>query len=75
MMLLRQATPLVPYLGPAWFRRWVIEKMPSEAIKRIIRITDALHTGSVKIFEEKKAAALKNEKTEGQDIISILRVF
>ncbi|KAH9886464.1 cytochrome P450 [Cubamyces lactineus] len=72
LMLLRQATPLVPYLGPAWFRRWVIEKIPLQAVQRIIQITDVLHTGSVKIFEEKKAAASRNEKTEGQDIISIL---
>ncbi|KAI0326160.1 cytochrome P450 [Cubamyces sp. BRFM 1775] len=72
MMLLRQATPLVPYLGPAWFRRWVIEKMPMKSVQRMIWITDTLHTGSVKIFEQKKAAALKDEETEGQDIISIL---
>ncbi|CDO70511.1 hypothetical protein BN946_scf184569.g54 [Trametes cinnabarina] len=71
MMLLRQMTAIAPYMGPLWLRRWLIERLPLPVLQRLIQIVDALHFGSLKLLREKKIA-LRNEKNDGQDIISIL---
>lgn len=71
--------PHATKLGPAAFRRWVVERTPLDYVQQMRRITDTMHDRSVKIFNEKKALlekgddALKHQIGEGRDIMSILR--
>ncbi len=71
-MLLRQLTPFVGSLGPASFRRWVVERLSFRTLRSMIHISDTLHSRSSKIFQAKKAA-MGNEEGDTKDIISILR--
>ncbi|KAI0717428.1 cytochrome P450 [Cerioporus squamosus] len=74
----RLLLPYVADLGPAAFRRRVVEVIPSGSIQRLKDISDIMHERSVHIFNEKKAAlekgddALKHQVGEGRDIMSIL---
>ncbi|KAI0670045.1 cytochrome P450 [Trametes maxima] len=45
-----------PYLGPAWFRRKLLDLVPHKDIQRLKNISDIMHKRSVEIFEEKKRA-------------------
>ncbi|KAF8150006.1 cytochrome P450 [Crassisporium funariophilum] len=70
--------PLVPKLGPAKFRRALIDILPVKNLKAIRDIVDVLHKTSVEIYESKKKALEKGEEAvsaqigQGKDIISIL---
>ncbi|RPD79153.1 cytochrome P450 [Lentinus tigrinus ALCF2SS1-7] len=74
----RVLLPYVANLGPAAFRRRVVEMTPSKTIQRLKDISDIMHERSVLIYNEKKAAlekgddALKHQIGEGRDIMSIL---
>lgn len=72
MMLLRQLTPFVGSLGPASFRRWVVERLSFRTLRSMIHISDTLHLRSSEIFQARKAA-MGNEEGDTKDIISILR--
>lgn len=74
--------PLLPILlkiGPAWFRRKLVDFVPFAPARRMAQISDVMHARSTRIYEEKKAAleagdeALKEQVSEGKDIISVLR--
>ena len=73
-MLVRYAK----WFGPPAFRRRILEKVPSRNVQRLMEIADVLHSRSVLIFNEKKAAlqqgdeALKHQIGEGHDIMSVL---
>lgn len=71
MMLLRQATPFVGGLGPAWLRRWIVERLPFRSLQSMLHISDTLHTRSMEIFKAKKVAA-DTDNSGTKDIISIL---
>lgn len=73
ILLLRQLGPFLERLGPAWFHRWVMEKMPVRNVRRAVQITDALYERSLEIFRTKKAAVEAGEDTDAKDIMSILR--
>ncbi|RPD65435.1 cytochrome P450 [Lentinus tigrinus ALCF2SS1-7] len=74
----RMILPYVAEVGPAWFRRAVVEAIPNKSIQRLKDISDIMHQRSVLIYNEKKAAlekgddALKHQIGEGRDIMSIL---
>ncbi|CCM00987.1 uncharacterized protein FIBRA_03035 [Fibroporia radiculosa] len=72
---------MVPYLmkvGPAAFRRLIINLIPDGDVQRVKCIVDTMDFQSRDIFEKKKAALLQGEEAvlqqvgEGKDIISIL---
>ena len=74
-MLVRYAK----WFGPPAFRRRILEKVPSRNVQRLMEIADVLHSRSVLIFNEKKAALQRGDDStkaqigEGQDIMSVLR--
>ncbi|KAI0764612.1 cytochrome P450 [Trametes elegans] len=72
LMLLRQAVPYVAHIGPAWFRRWVLERLPIKCVQRTLYVTDTIYAGSLKIFTEKKAALLAGKHADAKDIMTIL---
>lgn len=70
--------PRVSRIGPAFFRRWVINAFPWESLHDVRDIIDILSSTSIDIFESKKEAlakgdkALENQIGQGKDIMSIL---
>lgn len=73
MMVVRQTSPIITKLGPAWFRRWIVDCIPIARTQKLKRVVDILHQTSVKIIEEKKTALRKGEYAAGKDIMSVLR--
>ncbi|KAI0676559.1 cytochrome P450 [Trametes maxima] len=72
MMLMRQASPFLTKLGPAWLRRWIVDHIPITRTQRLKRVVDTLHETSVRIIDEKKTAISKGEYAAGKDIMSVL---
>ena len=66
-------------LGPAWFRRFLLDLIPLKPIRRIKDICDTMHRRSKEIYDEKKAAIEEGDQDgvhavgEGRDMLSILR--
>lgn len=73
MVAMRQASPLLTKLGPTWFRRWLVERIPFKQVQDLKHVVDVLYDTSARIIEDKKAALEKGEIAVGKDIISILR--
>ena len=76
---MRVIIPYLEYLGPAWFRRWLLDMTPNKALQHLKSIADVMNRHSLAIFQEKKALiesgddALLNQVGEGRDIMSVLR--
>ncbi|KAI0368654.1 cytochrome P450 [Pilatotrama ljubarskyi] len=70
--------PFVNYLGPAWFRRMLLDLVPHKGVQRLKRIVDVMHRRSLEIYHERKAAALRGDdptsshSANGQDVMSVL---
>lgn len=73
VLLLRQVSPYVEHLGPAWLRRWIMGNLPVPNIWRLVQITDTLYQHSLKIFRAKRAAIEADDDTDAKDIMIILR--
>ncbi|KAI0822979.1 cytochrome P450 [Trametes gibbosa] len=72
MILLRQAIPFLKYLGPNWFRCWIIQRLPIRSVQRLLHITETLHMRSLEIFQAKKAVLAAGENDDAKDIMSVL---
>jgi hypothetical protein len=65
-------------LGPPKFRRFLVNLLPFETVRRLRDIVDIIHTTSVMIFEAKKHALKEGDEAvvkhigRGKDIISVL---
>ncbi|KAF8607894.1 cytochrome P450 [Ceratobasidium sp. AG-I] len=68
LVILRPIMPTLYKIGPAWFRRAVITRVPSKAIKQLVSIVDVQHEQALQIFEQKKAALAYNHSAEGSGI-------
>ena len=74
------AAPFVN-LGPAWFRRAIVDMIPVKQVQRLKNVVDVMHKRSVEIVTEKKAALQRGDEVltqqvgEGKDVMSILRTF
>ncbi|KAI0657157.1 cytochrome P450 [Cubamyces menziesii] len=77
-LIIRQLLPVLVKIGPASFRRKVVEMIPYGPGQRMKQISDAMYERSVRIINEKRAAlergdeALKHQIGEGKDIMSVL---
>nr|BED42986.1 cytochrome P450 monooxygenase [Trametes versicolor] len=72
VLLLRQVSPYLGHLGPAWMRRWIMENLPVPNIRRLVQITDTLYERSLEIFRAKRVAIEAGDDTDANDIMSIL---
>lgn len=81
MTSLAPVIALLPYIGnigPAWFRRKVVDWTPSKTVHKLRDIVDVMHATSVGIYQTKKAAleagedALMSQVANGKDIMTIL---
>ena len=75
----RMAAPFLAKLGPAWFRRMLLDLVPNQRVQRLKDISDVMCANTRRIFFGKKAAfeagdeAVKEQVASGKDIMSILR--
>jgi len=75
---LRLAAPFLINLGPAQFRRWIIDRIPHAGVQRLKNIVDIIQTQSELVYRSKKDARLADnmpdvqQAGEGKDIMSIL---
>ena len=72
MVAMRQASPILTSLGPAWLRRWIVDLLPIPQVQELKHVVDILHDTSIRIIDEKKAALQRGDASKGKDIISIL---
>ena len=74
----RMAAPFLAKLGPAWFRRMLLDLVPNQRVQRLKDISDVMCANTRRIFFGKKAAfeagdeAVKEQVASGKDIMSIL---
>ena len=74
----RGFVPYVEYLGPAWFRRFLLQLVPNKKVQRVKTLVDQVHNRSKEIFCAKKAAVERGDTElihtigEGKDVMSIL---
>ncbi|EED77106.1 predicted protein, partial [Postia placenta Mad-698-R] len=75
---LRQLTPLFIKCGSARFRRAVVERIPSSAVKNLLSIIDVMDEASRNIFLSRKRAIMgetsdsPGQVGEGKDLMSFL---
>ncbi|KAM5541911.1 hypothetical protein V8D89_004221 [Ganoderma adspersum] len=75
---MRLVLPLIDYLGPAWFRRWLVNLLPQKSAQKMKHIVDTMYERSKEIYEGKKALiesgddAMLHQVGEGRDVMSIL---
>ncbi|KAM5531524.1 hypothetical protein V8D89_010179 [Ganoderma adspersum] len=72
MVAMRQASPILTSIGPAWFRRSIVDLLPIPQVQQLKHVVDVLHGTSIQIIGEKKAALANGEVSKDKDIISIL---
>ncbi|PCH43494.1 cytochrome P450 [Wolfiporia cocos MD-104 SS10] len=76
--ILRPLLPYITALGPAWFRRKLVEMIPIPTVQRLKDVTDVLERKSIEIYQSKLHAlaqgddAMLQQIGEGKDIISVL---
>ncbi|KAI0333104.1 cytochrome P450 [Cubamyces sp. BRFM 1775] len=75
---IQQLLPWLVRVGPPSFRRKIVEVIPLKIVQRLRQIIDTIHSRSIEIINEKKAAlergdeALKEQVGEGKDLMSVL---
>lgn len=73
--------PYIGHIGPAWFRRKVVDWTPINAVHRLRDISDVMQATSEGIYHKKKAAleegedALTGLVANGKDIMTTLCTF
>ena len=76
---MRYLLPYVAKLGPAKFRRYMIDLIPLSTPKQIRALSDTFESASKEILAQKREALLGGGKAvealagKGKDIMSILR--
>ena len=78
---LRGFLPYIVRLGPAWFRRILLDLAPYEKLQRVKRNCDIVNQGCLSLFNAKKEALRRGDETllqlvgEGKDVMSVLREY
>lgn len=72
--------PTLYKIGPAWFRRAIIERVPSKAVKQLLSVVDVQHQQAVQIFEQEKTAlrsnsGKKDSSADEKNIITLMRKY
>ncbi|CCL98712.1 uncharacterized protein FIBRA_00716 [Fibroporia radiculosa] len=78
VFILRPLLPYVSRLGPAWFRRRMVEIIPYQPVRKLKSLVDKMADRSTKIYQEKRAAlrdgdgGTSTQSGEATDIMTIL---
>ncbi|CAE6538021.1 unnamed protein product [Rhizoctonia solani] len=68
LAILRPIMPTLYKIGPAWFRRAIITRVPSKAIKRLLSVVDVQYEQALQIFGQRKTALM--DRKHGHNITS-----
>ncbi|KAM5540052.1 hypothetical protein V8D89_006192 [Ganoderma adspersum] len=74
----QEITPYLSYLGPAWFRRFLLNLVPLPKVQRLKTITDVMSKRLEQIYYAKKTALESGDEGmvhalgEGKDVMSVL---
>ncbi|EAU83493.2 cytochrome P450 [Coprinopsis cinerea okayama7 len=63
--------PRVGHIGPPQFRRWVVERVPSKSIRKVVNMSDVMHRTSSEIYQRKKRALDEGDELD-KSVIGIL---
>ncbi|KAM5531329.1 hypothetical protein V8D89_015009, partial [Ganoderma adspersum] len=75
---MQEIIPFLPYLGPVWFCRFLLQLIPFPSIQRLKTITDVMTKRTEEIYYAKKKAIESGDKEvlnalgEGKDVMSVL---
>ncbi|KAJ3517041.1 hypothetical protein NLJ89_g753 [Agrocybe chaxingu] len=73
LSLIRQFAPFLSKLGPAWFRRKVVEWTPHDTVQKVKEMSDVMHETAQSILEQKRRELSSDpDNRKAKDIISIL---
>ncbi|KAJ1308817.1 hypothetical protein OPQ81_004505 [Rhizoctonia solani] len=76
LAILRPIMPTLYKIGPPWFRRAIITRVPSKAIKQLLSVVDIQYEQALKIFEERRAAIAdskhKYSSSAQRDVVSLM---
>lgn len=74
-------TPFLEKLGPAAFRRFLVEISPSKSVQQVKGMVDIMERTSTDILANKRLALAEGDEAvlkqigQGKDIMSILRMW
>ncbi|KIY50941.1 cytochrome P450 [Fistulina hepatica ATCC 64428] len=73
LAMVRQFAPFLTRFGPPWFRRKLVDWVPSAAVQKVKHMSDVMHDQAQSILKDKKRALVSgNEISRTKDIISFL---
>ncbi|KAH9941567.1 cytochrome P450 [Epithele typhae] len=72
MVAVRQLSPILTRLGPAWFRRLLVKCVPVGQVQQLRNVVDTLYQTSVDIIAQKRALLESGKISVGKDIMSVL---
>ncbi|KAF6742238.1 cytochrome P450 [Ephemerocybe angulata] len=67
LALVRQFAPFLSKLGPAWFRRKLVEWTPNKKVQKVKATSDLMHESAKAILEERRAQLLDEADLGSQD--------
>ncbi|ELU45686.1 cytochrome P450 domain-containing protein [Rhizoctonia solani AG-1 IA] len=79
LAILRPIMPTLYKIGPAWFRRAIITRVPSKAIKQLLSIVDIQYEQALRIFSQRRAALTDskhghhNLSSAQKDVVTLIR--
>ncbi|TEB29194.1 cytochrome P450 [Coprinellus micaceus] len=63
LALVRNFAPFLVKLGPPAFRRWVVERIPSRRVRKVMESSDVMHESARGILDERRAALLSSSRS------------
>ncbi|KAK7024692.1 cytochrome P450 [Favolaschia claudopus] len=72
LSLVRQFAPFLVRLGPAGWRRRLVEWTPSKAVRKVKMMSDVMHHTAMDILEHARAGLQQRDGRYAKDIISLL---
>ena len=78
LFIISSFLPFLLKVGPPWFRRTLVNLVPSKRVRRLRDVVDVMHNTAVEILETKRRAILEGGEAmtrqvgRGTDLISIL---
>jgi len=75
LSVVRQFAPFLSSLGPAWFRRKMVEWTPNTAVQKVKDMSDVMHKTAQEILQQKREEITTQvEKATNKYVISVLRM-
>ena len=72
--ILEEMTGILCTIGPAWFRRLIVNLIPLSAVQDLKRVVDTMHKAATKFFQSRKELVEKDgaDNTGREDLLNLL---